>query len=162
MDNYGNFGKRYVREIIIKDEDGKDVCIKLKYTAQTLLLYMNYFHTDMFDDLAKISANQMPKHEIYQKIEENGIDSIEEDELTSISTDETLIFFDKFAVALVATALYPESVSYERIRTTMLPEDFITDERYVKLFEAIQELFTPVLADYKKKLIRVMSKAQKR
>ena len=68
-----------------------------------------------------------------------------------MEVNDTVLFFDKFAVALVATAVYPETISYDRIRQTMLPEDFITDERYSKLFDAMQELYMPVLDDYKKK-----------
>lgn len=155
MDNFGNFGKNYCKEVVVIDQDGKDVCIKLKYTALTPLLYRNYFATDMFDDLAKIAAKQLIKSEIIEKLEKDGIESLTENEIAQLEVNDTILFFDKFAVALVATALYPETLSYERIRETMLPDDFITDERYSKLFDAMQELYMPVLDDYKKKLTTV-------
>lgn len=162
MDNFGNFGRNYCKEVVVKDEEGKEVCIKLKYTALTPLLYRNYFATDMFDDLAKIASKQLSAGKILDKLEKKGVESLTENEIASLQINDTMIFFDKFAVALVATALYPETVSYERIRFTMLPEDFITDERYSELFEAMQELYMPVLDDYKKKLTTVRAKvAQK-
>lgn len=162
MDNYGNFGRNYCKEVVVADSDGKNVCIKLKYTALTPLLYRNYFATDMFDDLAKIAAKQLTKSEVVEKIEKSGVESLTEEEIAELEVNDTMIFFEKFAVALVATAIYPETLSYDRIRQTMLPEDFITDDRFSKVFDAIQELYMPVLDDYKKKLMTARVKvAQK-
>lgn len=160
MDNFGNFERKYVAEVVVKDNDGKDVCIKLKYTAMTPLLYMNYFGIDMFDDLANIVINGSKQDELLQKVHNEGVESLSDDEINKVSTDYTLAFFDKFAVALIATALYPESLSYARIRSTMLPEDFIADERYSDIFNAIYELFNPAVEDYKKKLIRLQITAK--
>ena len=155
MDNFGNFGRNYCKEVVVADADGKNVCIKLKYTALTPLLYRNYFASDMFDDLAKIAAKQLTKSEVVEKLEKDGVESLTDSEIAQLEVNDTVLFFDKFAVALVATAVYPETISYDRIRQTMLPEDFITDERYSKLFDAMQELYMPVLDDYKKKLMTV-------
>lgn len=161
MDNYGNFGKKYVREVIIKDNDGKDVCITLKYTGQTPLIYMNYFSRDMFDDIAKMSLQGTVKSEVLAKAEKD-VDSLTDKDWEQLSMPDACEFFDNYAVALVATALYPKTVSYETIRDTMLPADFITDESYSELFTAIQELFLPLEQDYKKKLAQIAAVRVKR
>lgn len=162
MDNYGNFGRNYCKEVVVKDEEGKEVCIKLKYTALTPLLYRNYFATDMFDDLAKIASKNLAKEKLIEKLDKDGIESLTEQDVNLLAVDDAVLFFDKFAVVLVATAIHPQTLSYETIRETMLPEDFITDERYIKLFDAIQELYTPVMDDYKKKLKLIQAKAARK
>lgn len=157
MDNFGNFGvKKYVREVVVKDEDGKDVCITLKYTAQTPLIYMNYFSRDMFDDIAKMSIQGTLKSDVLEKANRD-IESVTAEEWEQLTMPDACEFFDNFAVALIATSLYPKTVSYDTIREKMLPADFITDDRYTELYQAEQDLFLPVVEDYKKKLMQIVA-----
>lgn len=161
MDNFGNFSRKYCKEVVVTDENGKDVCIKLKYTALTPLLYRNYFSTDMFDDLGIVAAQNLKKQKLVEKMDKVGAESLSEEDFALFDFNEAVLFFDKFAVALVATAIYPETLSYERIRETMLPEDFITDKRYDALFVAIKDLYEPATDDYKKKLLQAVAHTKK-
>lgn len=162
MENYGNFSKSYVRTVEVRDIDGKPVEIVLKYTARTPLLYLNYFGTDMFDDLARVVLQTAKNEEVVKKLDESGAESLSEDDLKNLDAGLLFEFFNKFAAALVATAHHPKPISYDTIASTMLPEDFITDPDYEGLFIAVRELFTPVLDDYKKKLERAIAVAGKK
>ena len=162
MSNVGVFSKTYVKQVKVIDLEGNEVEIVLKYSARTPLLYLNMFGTDMFDDLADVVIRMDKKEQLVKKIDEQGAESLTEKDLNGVDMTPMFDFFNKFGVALVATAHYPKPLSYEVISETMIPSDFIMDENYRELFEAIKELFIPASEDYKKKLMQAVGVVGKR
>lgn len=116
----------------------------------------------MFDDLADIVIRMDKKEELVKKVNEKGAESLTVEELKGVDMTPMFDFFTKFGVALVATAHYPKPLSYEVITETMFPSDYIMNENYRELFEAIKELFIPASEDYKKKLMQVVGVVGKR
>ena len=95
-DTRAGFSKKYIKQVEVRDLDGKPVEILLKYSARTPLLYMNYFGTDMFDDLAKVVI-QLSKHDdIVKKIEESGAESLTEKDMMDFNMSDMFDFFHKF------------------------------------------------------------------
>lgn len=162
MSNVGVFSKTYVKQVKVIDLEGNEVEIVLKYSARTPLLYLNMFGTDMFDDLADIVVRMAKKEQLVNKVNEKGVESITEKDLNGVDSTPMFDFFNKFGAALIATAHYPKPLAYDVIMDTMLPQDFILDEKYSELFEAVKYLFAPATEDYKKKLTQAVGVVGKR
>lgn len=164
MDNFGNFQNGSVREVVVRDNDGKEVCIKLEYSGQTPLCYKNLFNRDMFADIMRLSTVARDDEALLQRCQkidtlDDLAEQLSDEEIERLSGNNTEQFFVDFTVALIASAIYPERRDYNFIRKNMLPQDFITDERYSAIFDAAMSLFQDYAQnDFKKKLVSAARK----
>lgn len=143
----------FVKSLKVKDNEGKDVELKLVHNALTYIKYKNYTGRDLLDDTMNIGLAIKGNEKTALKAQEKGIESLNDKEVQELiqvalnsKTSEYILFLTS---ALIATARHPEYLDFNDI-IAELPDDIMYDSKFM---ETITEFMLINVDRIKKKVV---------